>query len=541
MEKFLTIISNYIKSLPKRQLYLYLGIFVAILGGSVIGLSFLQKEEYQSLFVGLTTEDASMVVAKLKEQKVPYQLGANGTTISVPKEKVSDIRLLLASQNSLPGSGGVGLELFDKTNYGMTEFMQNVNYKRAIQGELTRTINQMPGIVASRIHIAIPEKTLFTDKEQEATASIFLKLKQGKILSKEQVLGIVNLVAGSVEGLKPDNVVVIDSSGRILHKSGDGDAGMTLSGQQYELQRNVERTIEESVQSMLDTFLQNSKSIVRASVDLNLRKVEKMEEQYLPDKTAVSTEKKSKEKSMSTRARVGGVPGVPANLAATTAAKAAAKSGSQAATRPEDQNTSQSEKEESNVNYEVSKTVSKIVEPFGDIKRISLAVLVDGKYERVKTKKGEELKYIPRSQQELDNIKNLVLRAAGFNEERGDKIEVINMPFEVESTPEERGLLGNAENKELAVSLGKYLFYLVVVLCVFLFFLRPLFRMFQKKDDPTASLPLQEVKDVYIKANGQPETAALPNVEKPPSALAEALKDKALVRSVIREWVRENP
>lgn len=541
METLLTTVRNYIKSLPKSKLYLYLMILVAVIGGSVIGLSFLQKEEYQPLFVGLSTEDASMVVAKLKEQKIPYQLGVSGTTISVPKERVSDVRLLLASQNSLPGGGGVGLELFDKTNYGMTEFMQNVNYKRAIQGELTRTINQMPGIAASRIHIAIPEKTLFTDKEQDATASVFLKLKQGKILSKEEVLGIVNLVAGSVEGLKPDNVVVVDSSGRILHKSGDGDAGMMLSGQQYELQRNVERTIEESVQSMLDTFLQNSKSIVRASVDLNLRKVEKMEEQYSPDKNAVSAEKKSKEKTVNTRSRVGGVPGVPANLAATTAAKAAAKSGNQAAGRPEDQNTSESEKEESNVNYEVSKTVSKIVEPFGDIKRISIAVLVDGKYEKVKTKKGEELKYIPRSQQELDNIKNLVLRAAGFNEERGDKIDVINMPFEVETTSEERGLLGNAENKELAVSLGKYLFYLVVVLCVFLFFLRPLFRMFQKKEAPATPLPLQEVKDVYIKTNDQSEAAALPNVEKPPSALTEALKDKALVRSVIREWVRENP
>ena len=128
-----------------------------------------------------------MVVTKLKEQKIPYKLGANGTTISVPKEKVYDVRLLLASQNSLPGGGGVGFELFDKTNYGMTEFMQNVNYKRAIQGELTRTINQMPEIKASRVHIAIPEKTLFTEREKETTASVFLKLKPGKTLSKEQV------------------------------------------------------------------------------------------------------------------------------------------------------------------------------------------------------------------------------------------------------------------------------------------------------------------------------------------------------------------
>ena len=137
------------------------------------------------------------------------------------------------------------------------------------------------------------------------------------------------------------------------------------------------------------------------------------------------------------------MPGVAANLTAATAAKA-----NQAFPKPEDQNLSQTEKEDSNVNYEVSKSVRKIVEPFGDVKRISLAVLVDGKYERVKAKKGEELKYIPRSQQELDNIKNLVLRAAGFNEERGDKIDVINMPFEVETIPEEKSLLGNAENKE---------------------------------------------------------------------------------------------
>ena len=291
MDTFLNNAKSYLKSVPKSKLYLYLMIIVAVIGGSVIGLSFLQKEDYQSLFVGLSTEDASMVVAKLKEQKIPYKLGVNGTTISVPKDRLSDVRLVLASQNSLPGGGGVGLEIFDKTNYGMTEFMQNVNYKRAIQGELTRTINQMPEVSASRIHIAIPEKTLFTDREKEATASVFLKLKQGRTLSKGQIEGIVRLVASSVEGLKPENVVVIDSSGRLLHKDGDSDTGVMLSGQQYELQKNVEKTIEDSVQSMLDTFLQNSRSIVRASVELNLRKVEKMEEEYLPDKSAVSSRK----------------------------------------------------------------------------------------------------------------------------------------------------------------------------------------------------------------------------------------------------------
>jgi flagellar M-ring protein FliF len=533
MDSFVSNLKNQLSNLPKGKLYLYLMLLVAVVGGSVLGLSFLQKEEYQPLFVGLSTEDASMVVAKLKEQKIAYNLGMGGTTISVPKERMYDVRLLLASQNSLPGSAGVGMELFDKTNYGMTEFMQTVNYKRAIQGELTRTINQMPEIAASRIHLAIPEKTLFTEREKETTASVFLKIKRGQGLSKDQVAGIVHLVAGSIEGLKAENVVVIDSSGKILYKAGEANSGVALSGQQFELQRNVEKKIEESVQSMLDTFLMNSKSIIRANVELNLRKVEKVEEEYIPDKSVVTGEKKSREKAVNGRGKAGGVPGAPANIAS-----AVAKGGVKQDNRLEDQNVHQTEREDSSISYEVSKTVRKIIEPFGDIKRISLAVLVDGKYEKVKGQKGEELKYIPRSQQDLTNIKNLVLRAAGFNEERGDKIEVLNMPFEVENIPEEKSFLGNAENKDLVFTLGKYVFYLLILLAVFLFLLKPIFMMFQKKG---TALPLQQVKDVYIKASGKAEPMALTGAEKPQSTVTDALKDKVLVGSIIREWVKESP
>jgi flagellar M-ring protein FliF len=539
METFLNNFKNYLRTTPKNKLYLYLLILVAAIGGSVIGLSFLQREEYQPLFAGLSTEDASMVVARLKEQKIPYKLGANGTTVSVPKEKVYDVKLVLASQNSLPGASGIGLELFDKTNYGMTEFMQNINYKRAIQGELTRTINQMPEIKASRIHIVIPEKTLFTDREKDATASVFLKLKPGKALSKDQVSGIVHLVAGSIEGLKAENVVVVDSSGKILHKAGDGDTNVAMSGQQHELQRNVEKKIEESVQSMLETFLMNSRSVVRASVELNLRKVEKVEEEYIPEKTVVTGEKKSKEKAVNSRTRPGGVPGAAASIAAANREKAAKQD-----VKQEDQNLHQTEREDTNTTYEVSKSVRKIVEPYGDIKRISLAVLVDGKYEKIKGRKGEELKYIPRSQQELANIRNLVLRAAGFSEERGDKIEVLNMPFEVETIPEEKGFLGTGDNKDLIMSLGKYLFYLIIILSIFLFLLKPLMRMFQKEE---SRLSLKQVKDVYVKGEKtEAEHLSLDKgqaaiTDKSQIAIVEALRDKALVGSIIREWVKENP
>ena len=533
MESLFDNIRSYIRTVPKNRLYLYVMLLLAGIGVAVIGLSFIEREEYQPLFAGLTTEDASTVVARLKEQKIPYKLGANGTTVLVPKERASEVRLLLASANAMPGGGGVGLELFDKTSYGMTEFMQTVNYKRAIQGELTRTINQMPEVKACRIHIAIPEKTLFTEKEQEVTASVFLKLKPGRELSREQVAGVVQLVAGSIEGLKPGNVVVVDSSGRVLHKSGDGGSGLVVSGQQYELQKSVEKKIEESVQSMLQTVLMNSRSIVRASVDLNLRKVEKVEEEYAPDKKVVTQEKKSRERSINSKPKAGGVAGAAANLAA-----AASKTQKHEAGNPkheEQSSVSEMEREDVQTGYEVSKSVRKIVEPFGDIKRMSLAVLVDGKYEKTPGKSGEALRYIPRSQQELNNIRNVAARAAGLNEERGDKIEVINMPFEVEIVPEEKTFL-KPENKELALNLGKYAFYLVIVLCVFFFLLKPISGMLKKKGDVH---PLQAVKDVYVK--GGAPAAAIPAVEKPQPALMEALNDKALVGSIIREWVKENP
>jgi flagellar M-ring protein FliF len=535
MDTFLNNIKAYVRNISKGKLYLYVMVIVVLIGGSMIGLSFVQKEEFQPLFVGLSTDDASMIVAKLKEQKVSYKLSMGGTTVSVPKEKVYDIRLALAAQNSLPGSGGVGLELFDKTNYGMTEFMQNVNYKRAIQGELTRTINQMPEIAASRIHIAIPEKSLFTDREREATASVFLKMKRGQSLSREQVTGIVHLVAGSIEGLKAGNVVVIDSSGKVLHKEGESGSGVVMSGQQFELQRSVEKRIEDSVQSMLDSFLMNSKSIVRASVELNLRKEEKVEEEYAPDKRVASGEKRVKEKSVNTRGRAGGIPGASANIA-----NAIAKGSAKQETKQEDQPTSQSEREDTSTSYEVSKTVRKIIEPFGDIKRMSIAVLVDGKYEKSKGQKGEEVnKYIPRTPQDLNNIKSLVLRAAGINEERGDKLEVLNMPFEVENIPEEKSFLGSPGNKDMVVTFAKYAFYLVIALCVFLFVVKPFIQLFQRKGQ---KLPLRQVKDVYVK--GQEKTdqpQALTPAEKAQTAVADALKDKALVGSIIREWVKESP
>jgi flagellar M-ring protein FliF len=537
MDELLNTTKNYLKTTPKSKLYMYLFLFIALVGGSIIGLSFLQKETYQTLFAGLSTEDASVVVTKLKELKVPYKLGLGGTSVSVPKDKVYDVRLMLAGQNALPGGSGVGFELFDKTNYGMTEFMQNINYKRAIQGELSRTINQMPEVKASRVHIAIPEKTLFTDREKDVTASVFLKLRGGKTLSKEQVAGIVHLVSGSIEGLKADNVTIVDSFGKILYKAGSSGTAVALSGQQFELQKSVERTIEESVQSMLDRFMPANKSIIRANVELNLRKVEKVEEEFDPNKRVPTSERKSREKSLNRTAGPAGVPGVASNVPNATGRN---QNTAAAVTQTSAGRGSESEREESQVTYEVSKTVKKIVEPYGDIKRLSVAIVLDGKYEKVKGQNGEELKYSPRSQKELTDIKGIVARAVGIDEARGDKIEVLNVPFETENLADEKGLLDAAERKEMIFSFSKYGFYALIIAALFFFVIKPILGFLKSRADRA---PLYQVKDVYVKSGagtavpGGDQPAAIESKQQ--AAINDVMRDKTVVGSVIKEWVKE--
>ncbi len=526
-------VKNFLKTTPKSKLYLYLFILIAVIGGSTVGLTLMQRENYQPLFSGLNMEEASMIVAKLKEQKVPYKLGLGGTVIYVPKEKVNEIRLNLASQNALPGNTGVGFELFDKTNYGMTEFMQNINYKRATQGELARTINQMPEVKSSRVHIAIPEKTLFTDKEKNVSASIFLNLKPGRVLSKEQINGIVLFVAGSIEGLKPDNITVIDSSGKILYKGNDSSSPIVLTGQQYEVQKNIEKKIEESIKSMLDAFLPAGKTIVRANVELNLKKVEVLEEEYNPDKAVVTALKKSMEKVTNRAARPGGVPGVASNVNV-----------SQRNNVSDEEKLTGSERQDEQKTYELSKAIRKIAEPYGDIKKISLAVVVDGKYEKVKEGKKEVLKYTPRSQKELQDIRNLIARAVGYNEERGDKIEVLNIPFETEPLADEKQ--GSFISREMLYDLVKYGFYLVIALSIIIFVVKPIMGILKERPASISLKEAEKVKDIYTGAKTVKDKESIaqgtdqaPSLAGMQPAIANALQDKELVKLILKEWVRQ--
>jgi|CXWL01.1.fsa_nt_gi flagellar M-ring protein FliF len=376
-----------------------------------------QQAEMGVLFANLAQDDAGAIVEKLKELKVPYEIGGGGSSIHVPSPQVHDLRLQLAGQG-LPHGGGVGFEIFDRTTVGMSEFVQKLNYRRALQGELARTMAQMPEVEKARVHLAVPERRLFATEQDRARASVVLSLRRGQQLTKGQVQGVVHLVASSVESLQPQNVTVIDGHGRILSEGAGADGPTRLSGSQLEYQRNLETDIETRVKTILEPIVGINKAVVRVSAMLDLRQVELTEERFDPNGQVVRSENRSQEKASGTNSTGGGIPGVASNVPPGDALDGG----------PSNRNDSQSKNE--TINYDISRTVSRIVEPYGTIKKLSVAVLVDGSYTGAGQGADEsQRKYVPRTEQDMKKLEELVKKAMGYSSDRQDQVEVANMPF----------------------------------------------------------------------------------------------------------------
>ena len=270
---------------------------IAILvGGTVAGLAFLltwsETGDLHPLYSNLAPEDAAEIVGQLKDKQIPYQLTMDGTGVRIPYEKIYETRLELASQG-LPRGTGIGFEVFDDTQLGMTEFVQNVNYQRALQGELSRTINTLMEVESSRVHIVMPARSLFIEEEDPATASVILKLRRGKYLSKEQVQGIVHLISSSVSRLSPEDVTIIDNSGKMLAGFKEKSTVSQITSNQLAFQEKKERLLENRVKTMLESVLGQDKAIVRVSCLLNFTQQEKTEELFLPDNSVIRSEQAS--------------------------------------------------------------------------------------------------------------------------------------------------------------------------------------------------------------------------------------------------------
>ena len=447
-----------------------LGLLVALAAGVAALVSvtlWTQQPDMQVLFANLAPEDAGAIVEKLKEAKVPYEIGGSGASILVPSAQVHDLRLQMAGQG-LPHGGGVGFEIFDRTTLGMSEFVQKLNYRRALQGELARTIAQMPDVARARVHLAVPERRLFSAEHDRPRASVVLSLRGSNALSRGQIQGIVHLVASSVEGLQPRDVTVVDGNGRLLSEGNNGGDGPTrLTGSQLDYQRTLEKDIETRIQTMLERIVGNNKAVVRVSSVLDLRQVEMTEERYDPNGQVARSEQRTQEKTNGSNGVTGGVPGVASNVPPSQVQEPVQASSTNTANKNEV------------INYEISRTVAKIIEPTGTIKQLSVAVLVDGNYEPVKDGGAVDAvrKYVPRPEAEMKQIEEIVKKAMGYSSERQDQVEVVNVQFGFEGEIGTGSATAVEDTPSLLKTYAPYIRYGVgagLFLLILLFVVRPL-------------------------------------------------------------------
>lgn len=439
-----------IKAMSAKNLILLLLALAMSITAVILLATWSQKADMQVLYSNLAEEDAGAIIQKLNELKVPYKSTTGG--IMVPSDKVHDLRLQLAGQG-LPQGGGVGFELFDKSSFTMTDFVQKLNYRRAIQGELARTIRALSEIEQARVHLAVPEKSLFSKEEDRPKASVLIKLKAGRRLTQGQVNGIVHLVSSSVEGMQPKDVAVVDSRGEMLTSAVGEGAGMSNS--QMEYQRNIEKELEGRAIAMLEPVVGKEKVRAKVAATVDFTRIEKTEERYDPEGQVARSEQKNIEKS--TTGGGGGVPGVASNLPGRPATPGAASQG-------------QSEKKNETTNYEISKITSHTINSTGDLKKLSVVVLVDGVY--TAEKDAKEKKYAPRTEEDIKKFEDMVKKAVGFTAARGDEVRVVNMPFEV--IPQEEMPAPKKDILAIVMSAAKYAVPAIGVILLFLFVIKPL-------------------------------------------------------------------
>ncbi len=459
-----------IKTLSAGKMISLTVLVVATIWGLVALINWSGKPEFTPLYTQLSAVDAGEVVERLRDQKIPYKLSHDGSTIQIPREKIYEIRLDFAAQG-LPRGGVIGFEVFDNTKLGVTEFVQNINYQRALQGELSRTINQLSEVESSRVHIVIPPRSVFIEEEEAATASVILRIRQGRWMNNDQVRGIVHLISSSVPRLNPQNVTVVDQNGKLLAGVQDEQTASKISSDQLEFQKRKERLLEQSVVSMLEQVLGRDKAIVRVSCDLDFVRQESTEELFMPDNQVVRSEQLSSESSSKPDADPMGVPGMASNVS------------KENPTQLQNSAPNSYKKQDNTRNFEIGRKTSRKISPVGKLQRLSVAVIVDGKYETLIKGKGdkqrEETKYVPRTDEEMATLESIVKRAVNFDESRGDMVEVANIPFNTDKLsgmPEVKGVNLWLDGLKAYGSYIKYIMGGVFVLLTFMYIIRPIIR-----------------------------------------------------------------
>jgi flagellar M-ring protein FliF len=391
-----------------------IGLATAGFVAALVWLSSWQHESgFKPLFRGMASAEAAEAVQKLKETGVEFRLADNGGTILVPAEHLDETRLALAREG-LPKSGRLGFELFDTQNFGTTDFAEQINYRRALEGELERTIATISEVERARVHLTFAKDSVFTESRQSAKASVLLNLRRSANMSNANVIAIANLVAGAVEGLAPNQITILDSNGELLNKPRGQNEAAAVPGDQLEYRAAVERDLQNKLTQTLDPVLGTGKYRAGVSVDVDFSSIQESEEKWDPTNSVMATSQKTEESNTSQTAG-GGVPGTQANLPDAAPSQPARANGLTRKTE--------------NTSYLTSRKVRHVDQQKGAIKRVTVAVLLDqeGRWQG----NGSEASLIltPPAPETIEVIRNLVTNVAGLDTMRGDQITVDTLPF----------------------------------------------------------------------------------------------------------------
>ena len=511
-------------------------LFALIAGAWIWG----QTPDYRVLYSNLSDRDGGAIIESLQQMNIPYKFAEGGGALLVASNQVHEARLKLASQG-LPKGGNVGFELMENQKFGITQFAEQVNYQRALEGELARSVESIGAVAAARVHLAIPKPSVFVKEQQKPSASVVLSMQSGRLLDSAQVSAIIHLISSSVPEMSAKNVTVVDQNGTLLSASHDGNTNEGLDANQLKYVQQVEQSYIRRIEALLAPMLGANNLRAQVSAAIDFSRTEQTSESYKPNQPPNESTIRSKQSSEAMNGsglNAGGIPGAltnqpPVPATAPIVADAGAPGGEATANS---RNVSNLQKE-STVNYEVDRTIRHTVLPVGSIKRLSVAVVVNGNRKVTDAKGKTSTKSL--TDEEKEQIDNLVRDAMGFDQTRGDSLNVQVASFaESKETIEEMPLWKRPDTIELAKELLKYALIAAIMLFVIFRIIKPAVDTLLTLKSNTGGFTAAQASETIPEATYTPSN---PSYEQSlQTARQIAQQEPMIVASVIKEWVSGN-
>ncbi len=534
-------IGNFFQGLPPARKAAFIFVLVGVLA-SVVGIFYWASATgYTVLMTGMSPQDSTAVIRYLREKRIPFVVDESGRTVSVPPEKVYDLRLELAS-TGLAQSDVKGYEIWDQQNFGATSTMQRINEQRSLEGELVRTINHIKGVEHSRVHLAIPQKSAFMEDEKKPTASVILDLAANFNPTEDQIRGIQRLIASAVRSLESNSVVIVSNAGRQLSQNND-DPAAVFAAATLDYQRKFERKLEEKVQSLLNTVVGEGKVIARINADFDFSREARTETLFDGENSAVRTVSKDRDSMEGNRPLPGGQAGAKSQVPGAE---------NQLANNPTA--TNKTDRNNEVTTYEVPKTVKNTEKPMALLKRLSVSVMVDAvAIADDKAPGGSRAEQVP--QVKLDEYKALIANVVGWEKERDPAIEIKSFPFFKEDLEGANRAAMAADRNKMMMNMGQWAAIGLIFSLFFLFVVRPFIKWVTENTVESVEdfLPqtLEELEKVQANQVARSLEDILPELEErmdPEKVQSEMLKDKVVslvndnpnkASQILHEWIGE--